>query len=178
MKEDERVAQERMLRRAVLAGDEQAWRVLYEGACDGLYAYILWRCGGLRDRAEEVTQETWLYAVRRVASFDPARASFVAWLRGIAANLLRNRARRDARRHTVSIEAETVAREPERAEAEHIASALASLPPRYEAILRAKYVDGLPVAGIAAQTGSTPKAVESLLGRARQAFRDAYHELG
>jgi RNA polymerase sigma-70 factor (ECF subfamily) len=178
MAEDGRVDRERVLRRAVLAGDEDAWRALYDGACDGLFAYVLWRCGGLRDRAEEVTQETWLHAVRRVADFDPGRASFLAWLRGIAANVLRNRFRRDARRRTRPLSGETVAVGEGRAEAERVAAALAALPPHYEAVLRSKYVDGLSVAGIAARTGSTEKAVESLLGRARQAFRDAYHESG
>ena len=38
-------------------------------------------------RADEVVQETWLVAVRRVRSFDPGQASFLAWLRGIAANV-------------------------------------------------------------------------------------------
>src|SRR6516225_793051 len=100
MAEDGRVDRERLLRRAVLAGDEQAWRALYDGACDGLYSYVLLRSGGLRDSADEVTQETWLHAVRRIADFDPVRASFLAWLRGVAANLLKNRIRRDVRRQT------------------------------------------------------------------------------
>jgi RNA polymerase sigma-70 factor (ECF subfamily) len=178
MAEDGRVDRERVLRRAVLAGDEEAWRALYDGACDGLFAYVLWRCGGLLDRAEEVTQETWLHAVRRVADFDPGRAPFLAWLRGIAANVLRNRFRRDARRRTRPLCGESVAVDEGKVEAERIAAALAALPPHYESVLRSKYVDGLSVAGIAARTGSTEKSVESLLGRARQAFRDAYHESG
>jgi RNA polymerase sigma-70 factor, ECF subfamily len=178
MKDDGRGDREQMLRRAVLAGDEQAWRALYEGSCDGLYAYVLWRCGGLRDSAEEVTQETWLHAVRRIADFDSGRGSFIAWLRGIAANLLRNRLRRDARRRTQPLDGELAAPDGGRAEAERVAGALALLPPRYETVLRAKYLDGLSVACIAAETGETPKAVESLLSRARQAFRDAYDKTG
>ncbi len=41
-------------------------------------------------------------------------------------------------------------------------------------MLRAKYLDGLSVAEIAAARGETTKAIESLLSRARQAFRKAY----
>jgi RNA polymerase sigma-70 factor (ECF subfamily) len=175
---DERLERERWLRRAVLAGDERAWRALYDGSCEALYRYALWRSGGLRDRAEEVAQETWLHAVRRVADFDPGRGPFTAWLRGIAANLLRNRARRDARRRTQSLTGEPAAPDAGRSDAERVAAALAALPPRYESVLRAKYLDGLSVAAIAAETGETPKAVESLLTRARQAFRDAYLEPG
>jgi RNA polymerase sigma-70 factor (ECF subfamily) len=176
MKEDGRVECEGMLRRAVLAGDEQAWRALYEGSSGALFAYALWRCGGARDRAEEVAQETWMHAVRRVADFDPVRGTFIGWLRGIAANLVRNGMRRNTRHRTQLLDAELIAPAGSGAEAERVAMALASLPPRYEAVLRAKYLDRSSVAEIAAETNETPKAVESLLSRARQAFRDAYHE--
>src|SRR5207248_2333840 len=53
MEASDRVWRERSLREAVLAGDEQAWRQWYDECCDGLYAYLLWRCGGLRDHADE-----------------------------------------------------------------------------------------------------------------------------
>jgi RNA polymerase sigma-70 factor (ECF subfamily) len=62
----------------------------------------------------------------------------------------------------------------ERERSEQIALALAELSPRYEQVLRAKYLDGLSVQVIAEQSGETPKAIESLLTRARQAFREAY----
>jgi RNA polymerase sigma-70 factor (ECF subfamily) len=181
----ERVWRERGLLQAVLAGDDQAWRTWYEESFDPLYRYTLWRCAGLRDRADEVVQETWLTAVRRLRSFDPARGSFVGWLRGIAANLLRNQLRRAGRRtarlhelgnnHPV---AEPADAELERREhAGRVADALAALPEHYEAVLRAKYLDGQSMADIAAVRGETVKAVESLLTRARNAFRVTYLEL-
>jgi RNA polymerase sigma-70 factor, ECF subfamily len=178
MNDGGRVDRERLLRRAVLSGDEKAWRALYESACDRLYAYVLWRCGSLRDRADEVAQECWLHAVRRIADFDPERAPFIAWLRGIAAKVLQNRHRRDRRHQASPLDGDLAAPDASRVEAELVAEALASLPPRYEAVLRAKYLDGSSMADIAAESGETPKAVESLLSRARQAFRDAYRELG
>src|SRR6202035_2839744 len=85
---------ERRLHRAVLAGDERAWRTLYDAAFTGLDAYVLWRCAGLRDMADDVLQETWLTAVRRIRDFDPMRGKFLAWLRGIATNVLRGHFRR------------------------------------------------------------------------------------
>lgn len=177
MHEGERVGREAGWRRAILAGDEAAWRALYDQSYAGLHAYALWRCGGLRDRAEDAVQETWLHAVRRLKDFDPERASFAGWLRGIAANLLRNRFRRDAVRRTLPLDGESVAPD-HRAAAERVAAALSALPPRCEMVLRAKYLDGQSMAEIAAATGETIKAVESLLSRARQAFRDAYLEPG
>jgi len=175
MTSDERVWRERGLRDAVRAGDEAAWEALYQDSFAGLYAYVQWRCGGLRDAAEEIVQETWLTAVRRIRRFDPARGDFAGWLRGIAANILRNhfrRRRRDQGRRPLTDE--SVAPADDRDRAERVAAALAALPERYEAVLRSKYLDGRSVADIAATHGETPKVVESLLTRARQAFRDAY----
>ncbi len=163
------------LHRAVLAGDERAWQAWYDTAFDGLYAYVLWRCAGLRDAADDVVQETWLTAVRRIRSFDPDRGPFAAWLRGIAANLLRNRFRK-ARPPSVRLEIELPVTDDaaRRDRAERVAEALARLPEHYEAVLRAKYVDRLSVNEIAAGRGESAKAVESLLTRAREAFRAEY----
>ncbi len=177
MQPDDRVEREQGLRRAILSGEEYAWRTLYDQAFAGLYAYVLWRCAGLRDRADEVVQETWLSAVRRLRSFDPSAGSFAAWLRGIAANVLRNHFRRESRRarHMQPLDSEPPARPAEaRADAERVAQALSNLPEHYEAVLRAKYLDGQSVAAIAAERDESPKAVESLLTRARQAFREVY----
>ena len=90
MDSDDRVLREEMLRREVLAGNEQAWRIWYGETFDGLYRYVLWRCGGRRDWADEIVQETWLWAVRRMRRFAPGQGSFLAWMRGIASNVIRN----------------------------------------------------------------------------------------
>jgi RNA polymerase sigma-70 factor (ECF subfamily) len=141
----------------------------------------VWRCAGLRDLADEAVQETWLTAVRRVRDFDPERGSFAAWLRGIAARIVSNHLRRTARqrRHVQPLLDPPAAADDtrQRETAEQIAHALAALPERYEAVLQAKYVEQRCVADIAATWGETSKAVESLLTRARQAFREAYQEL-
>jgi RNA polymerase sigma-70 factor (ECF subfamily) len=173
MQAGERVERERELRRAVLAGEEFAWRTLYDDAFAGLSAYVLWRCAGLRDRADDVVQETWLTAVRRLRSFDPSAGSFASWLRGIAANVLRNAFRREKRRMQ-PLESEPLADTESREQSERIAQALAALPERYEAVLRMKYLEGRSVADIAAERDESPKAVESLLTRAREAFRQTY----
>jgi hypothetical protein len=46
MQPSDRAWRERGLKEAVLAGDERAWRTLYDEAYAGLYAYVHWRCGG------------------------------------------------------------------------------------------------------------------------------------
>lgn len=182
MNPSDRVWRERGLRSAILAGDPRAWQTWYEESFEGLTAYVAWRCAGLRDAIDEVVQETWLTAVRRIRTFDPERGSFAAWLRGIATNILRNhfREQRRRRRQVESLNGRCSnlpppaepGEEPE--VAERIAKALTTLPQRYEAVLRAKYLDRQSVLEIAELWNETPKAIESLLTRARDAFRQAY----
>jgi RNA polymerase sigma-70 factor (ECF subfamily) len=182
MNPSDRVWREHGLRTAVLAGDESAWQTWYEESYAGLAAYVAWRCAGMPDLAEEIVQESWLTAVRRLRAFDPEHGSFAGWLQGIAANLLVNHFRRQARRrvHDRSLNGQAAVVPAadhaleQREAAERIAAALSTLPERYEAVLRAKYLEQQSVAQIAGSWNETPKAVESLLTRARQAFRDAY----
>jgi DNA-directed RNA polymerase specialized sigma24 family protein len=98
MDSDERGQREEVLRRAVLAGDERAWEAWYRDSFDELYTYVLWRLGGRRDLADEVVQETWLTAVRRVRRFDPRQGRFLDWLRDLAGNVVRHSLREQTRR--------------------------------------------------------------------------------
>ncbi|MBN9118900.1 MAG: RNA polymerase sigma factor [Planctomycetes bacterium] len=171
---------ERAIRDAILAGDADAWRRWYDAHFDRLANYVRWRCGGLRDLADDVIQETWLVAVRRLSSFEPAKGAFFDWLCGIASNAARNavrtRSRQKVRSRSLVPEDEKASKGVADAEdkAERVAAALAALPDHYEAVLRAKYLDRLSVCAIAAAHGDSPKAVESLLSRARRAFREIY----
>jgi RNA polymerase sigma factor (sigma-70 family) len=182
MEDDRGALEEGVLRTAVLSGDAAAWRVLYERNVDSLYAHVLRRTGGEAERAEEAFQETWMAAVRAIRKFDPAKGTFQAWLRGIAENVLRSQARRSRLRRRVegtsleAVPAEAAADPgPRQGDlSERIARALAELPFRYRQVLRAKYDEKLPVAEIASRSGESLKAIESLLSRAREAFRSAY----
>jgi RNA polymerase sigma-70 factor, ECF subfamily len=185
MDSDPRVQHEEVLRRAVLAGDEKAWQTWYQQSFDALKGYVSWRCGGRGEWIEEIVQDTWLTAVRRVRQFDPHQGSFMAWLRGIAANVLRNHLRRQRalpQQHAKPTEFSIADGSTEIAEnrerAERIAAALDALPERQEAVLRAKYLEGFSVADISAAWGDSPKAVESLLSRARHSFRALYEKNG
>lgn len=184
MPPSDRVQYDRAVRAAVLAGDEAAWRAWYDETFDALYGYVRWRCGGRCDWTDEIVQETWMTAVRRIRRFDPARASFAAWLRGIAANVLRNHVRRQRsrQRRVQPLDGSPVVEGNNGRPANHdeqsrrIMRTLDTLPEAYEAVLRAKYVDRLTVAQIATAGDETAKAVESRLARARAAFREMYEK--
>ena len=51
------------------------------------------------------------------------------------------------------------------------------LPPRYAEVLECKYLDDLPVQEIGVRLGLGTKAAESLLTRARRAFREAFEAI-
>jgi len=180
MDSKDRTQREDMLRRAVLGGDERAWQAWYDETFDDLHTYVLWRSGGRRDQADEIVQETWLAAVRHIRRFDPRKGSFLAWLRGLAVNVFRHHVRRQGRifrrEQAAGRNGDSAPRPEDRDREERIGATLDALPERQEEVLRAKYLEGLSVAEIAADWNETPKAVESLLSRAREAFRSLYEK--
>jgi RNA polymerase sigma-70 factor (ECF subfamily) len=168
---------ERARRDAVLAGDAIVWAGWVTELFDRVAGYVRWRCGGAAELADDVLQDTWLTASRRLRHFDPDRGPFEGWVCGIAANLVRNHLRAKTRRASRTRPLTGDHPRPEAAErCERVAAALAALPDRYEQALWSKYLNGRSVAEIAAASGESEKAVESLLTRARQAFREAYEQ--
>jgi RNA polymerase sigma-70 factor (ECF subfamily) len=169
---------ERRLRSAVLAGDESAWRTLYERHFDAVYRFVFARVGRDTHRTEEVVQECWMIAVRRMRAFDPARGGYGDWLRGIAQQVILGQQRKWARRNrladNVPVVADITAAPSDGVE--RVSLVLAALPEPYEDVLRAKYADQYSVAEIAQRWGRSTKAVESLLTRARAAFRDVWRK--
>jgi len=85
----------------VRSGETDAFRLLVERHTNAVYRLACRMTGNEHD-AEDVVQETFLRAYRRLDDFE-ARAQFGSWLHRIAANcsydLLRVRAREKARRH-------------------------------------------------------------------------------
>lgn len=76
-----------------LAGEESAYVEVYNQ-----YAGLIYRlCFSLlrhREDAEEVLQDSFEYAFRRLQNYDPGKASFKTWLYQIAISRCRNKRRR------------------------------------------------------------------------------------
>jgi RNA polymerase sigma-70 factor (ECF subfamily) len=90
----------------VRSGDTDAFRLLVERHTNAVYRLACRMTGNAHD-AEDVVQDTFLKAFRRLDDFE-ARAQFGSWLHRIAANcsydLLRVRARERARRQEAEAE--------------------------------------------------------------------------
>jgi RNA polymerase sigma-70 factor (ECF subfamily) len=164
--------------------DAAAWDEFYEEHVRELYGFVFRLVRGDPQTAADVFQDTWLDAISHIGQFDPKRGELRSWLFGIARRRValhwRQRlARGDtaaAARAEIPVEVLDGAVVPDDVlehleQAAVVQASLLALPPERRRVLVDKYVEGLSVNQIAARTGKSPKAVESLLSRAREQFR-------
>lgn len=178
---------------AILGGDLEAAERFVAAHTPGLYRYVHYRLGEDSSSVEDVVQETFLVAIEKLRDFD-GRASFGAWLSGIAQNRIRSRRKKRRPRPLADVLEESeadiwevleqVSSEPlpewalERSEtSELVGATLSALPAEYAQALVGKYVDGKSTAELAAAGSKTVKATESILGRARAAFARVFELL-
>jgi RNA polymerase sigma-70 factor (ECF subfamily) len=163
--------------RAMARRDRSAWDVMYRRHVGDVFGLAYHLVGGDRHVAEDLNQEVWLLAIEQFERFDPARGTFRDWLLGTA--------RHRTLRHHRCATGRAIGSQPdspddglpppdllERSErADVVRAALICLPDGSRGVLLDKYAEGLSVAEIAARTGRSAKAVESLLSRARGQLR-------
>ena len=80
------------LLRMMLAGDEEAFALLYRRRQGGIYRFAL-QMSGSKSIAEDVTQEVFLFLMREGQVFDPAKGALSAFLLGVARNHVLRRLR-------------------------------------------------------------------------------------
>jgi RNA polymerase sigma-70 factor (ECF subfamily) len=159
--------------------DEAAFRAWYDEVMPRVYRYLAARCGGDVHLAEELTQQTFVDAVRQRNRFD-GRSEVVTWLVAIARNKLVDHYRRrgrEAQRHDRLVALHSTHDErPWRAVElrDAVATALDRVPGDQRLALLFRHLDGLSVREVGAVIGRSEKATESLLARARDTFRRAY----
>jgi RNA polymerase sigma-70 factor, ECF subfamily len=163
--------------------DAAAWDEFYEEHVHELYGFVYRLVRGDPQTAADLFQDTWLDAVGHIGQFDPKRGELRSWLYGIARRRValhwRQRlARGDtaAARAEIPVEVLDGAVVPDEAiehleQAAVVQASLLALPSERRQVLVEKYVEELSVNQIAARTGKSPKAVESLLSRAREQLR-------
>jgi RNA polymerase sigma-70 factor, ECF subfamily len=79
-----------LLLRRMIAGDEDAFTLLYHRRHPAIYRFALHMSGNC-SVAEDVTQEVFMTLIRDAKRFDPARGTLGGFLFGIARNHLRRR---------------------------------------------------------------------------------------
>jgi RNA polymerase sigma-70 factor (ECF subfamily) len=187
---------DRELVRRMLDGDEDAFREFFASHFPGLFRFAMTRLGRDADAAEEVAQATLCKVVRKLHTYR-GEASLFTWActfcrweisgwhvrhgrRGVAVELVEEAPEVRAALESLAALGTSGPREEllRRELADLVRSTLDQLPHRYGDALEWKYIEGLSVKEIAVRLRVGPKAAESLLTRARQAFRDAFASLG
>jgi len=188
---------ERSLVARLRAGEEAAFEELFGSWFERLYRFALRRVGGDSELAREVAQATFCIAFEKLAGFR-AEAPLFTWLCAICRSEISHHFRRQRHLAPVSeaVEAPTgdgtagpagpmavSADDPEeqvmRDElTRQVRETVDSLPPHYGRVLDWKYGEGLKVEEIGTRLGTTTKAAESLLTRARVAFRSGFVRAG
>lgn len=183
------------LARRMVAGDEGAFNEFFDRSFPALYRFAMARMNRDADGAEEVVQTALMKATSKIATFR-GEASLLTWLCTFCRHEISSFYERAGRDLPTT---ELIEEVPEiRAALESLAAlagddpgtslqrkeivrlvhvTLDRLPDRYADALEWKYIEGLPVREIAARLALTTKAAESLLTRAREAFRDGFAAL-
>ena len=188
----EAATDDRELVRRMLAGEEEAFDRFFGGHFARLYRFALPRLNQDADAAEDVVQVTLCKAVSGLKSYRFESALFT-WLCSICRHEIAAHYERRGRqpepvgliedspdvRAALDSLAATLQQDPEsqlqRGEVARLVQVtLDALPRSYGDALEWKYVQGLTVKEIAERLNLGLKAAESLLTRARQAFRDGF----
>jgi RNA polymerase sigma-70 factor (ECF subfamily) len=162
--------------------DERAWEVFCREYSPPLLAFVQFRFGCNREKAEEIVQMTFIRCVKSIRNFKPSRGMLLNWLKTISKNeahtLLQQDQKQLATIEGIFEEMDTVALSEEIVAKEEIQllihETIAELYSRYRKVLILKYVENRKVGEIAAMLGQSEKAIESLLSRSRQAFRKVF----
>lgn len=182
---------DRLLVRRMLRGDESAFTDFFEENFDRLFRFAARRLGD-NAAAEDVAQATLVQAMRKLHTWRGEAALFT-WLCAICRHEVTAWTSRNGRIPLAVVEDDagmtalldsiaSTEESPERAAARHEAAALIQnvldhLPHRYGDILEWKYLLDWPVSQVAARLGVSEKAAESMLTRAREAFRHGFASL-
>ena len=147
---------------------------LYEHAVGDVYGYLVRRCPSVAV-AEDLTAETFLAAVS--ASQTGSEVN-VPWLIGTARHKLVDHWRREGRQRQALEELYEGSAEPvdssdpiEVIDSLDVHDVLSRLTPHHRAALTLRYLDGLPVEQVAVHLDRSLHATESLLMRAKAAYR-------
>jgi len=175
----------------MLAGDECAFEAFFEGHFPRLFRFALARLDGRAAVAEDVVQATLCRAIDKLHTYR-AEAALFTWLCTLCRHEIADHFRREGAGVEVALvedapevravldslgaassdHPECAVRRRELARLVHVV--LDALPARYADVLEWKYLMDLPVNEIARRLDVGPKAAESMLTRARHAFRDGF----
>ena len=164
------------LLRGAAAGDASAVRALLDGFGPAVYGFVHPRVGGHAEAADDLTQETFIEAVRSASTFR-GESSLRTWLCAIAKRRLSRHYEAERKAALVRSGLAAVPEIPIDGDGDverrdEVTRALGALPPLHRQVLVLKYLDERTVEEIAAELGRSRVQVQSLLQRARAGLRE------
>jgi len=147
-------------------GDREAFGEIYRRHSPGVYRFALCMTGDAT-RADEVTQDVFVWLVRHPAGFDAARGELGPYLAGVARKFLQRRQREERRWAPLGDEATVDPQDDAQAEMTILRSAIAALPPRYREVVALCDIEGFTYDEAARTLACAPGTVRSRLHRAR-----------
>lgn len=158
------------------SGVDPVWfREFYDEALPVVYGYFFKRCGGRRDVAADLTQETFLSALQSLEKGGQVEAR-LPWVVAIARRRLVDHIRRKTKRNSSQVDdAEIWVGPGWTSDTEvRLIDALDRLGDDQRLALILRYVDDLEVGEVAELMGKSVRATESLLVRARASLSDSF----
>jgi RNA polymerase sigma-70 factor (ECF subfamily) len=172
-------------------GEQRAFDEFFKATMPRLVAYVTRRSDLDPDAVEDIVQCALIKAVRNLAGYRGEAALFT-WLTEICRHEMADEHRKVKRRPVhvsldeplafakfesqlrVAANQELTSHQNEATHRERVIKVLNKLPANYATALEAKYGDGLSVEAVAQELGVSVTAAQSVLARAREAFRQGW----
>ena len=184
--ESDALAEDRALVAAILQKDRKATAEFVARYADQIYLYVHSRLIPRVDLVDDLVQEVFLAAWESLATYR-GQSALGSWLHGIACHKVENwyraclraplpleEAGHEAERAILDVDMDELL-DRERLQ-EKARKVLATLPEAYGLALLWRYWEKCPAQEMAMRTGKTEKAIERLLARAREMFRERWKD--
>lgn len=171
-----RVMEEKEIIRYIQSGNTESYRLLV----DRYQAGLIIHCDNIlknREEGEDVAQDAFIQAFKKLSSFDGERTKFSTWLYKIATNLCidilrRNRKKiqlEDVESHLEFVQP-TFMEDEEKIALQKLINELE--PPKYGAIIRAYFWEGKSYRELADEYGTTTNTIGTWMSRAKDQLKE------
>lgn len=186
--------EDRALAKSVAKGDSASFEAFFREYFPRLFRFTMTRVNGDADLAEEIVQRTMCRVVRKMGTYR-GEALLFTWLcqicRSEMSTVFRQRGLQESKvafiedhpairaaLESISVDTDTPEKEHNKEElARFVRLTLEYLPEKYATALEMKYIRGCSVDEIGEYLAISPKAAESVLSRARLAFKEGFRSL-
>ncbi len=159
--------------------DKDAFTVLVRRHIDALYNYAF-RLSHSTALADDLVQDTWLAVWQKAHAYNPRKSTLTTWLHRVLHNKFVDVIRKQGKERS-NADIESAAEDDATIDSgvssaddmdQRVLAALDQLPTNQRAALMLSYAQGFSNREVALITGTTVRATESLISRARRTLRE------